>query len=162
MKRIFPFLICLCFLTFACGEDPNDVTPLDAEVVFEVNLSGDYSSSFVQDSVSAFLHSSQIIVKGFDASDNTVTVLIDPSFFAAGAQVVGTHEIGRDSKPARIVVGLADGSTFFISESGSLVVTDYSNNIIKGTFSFEGTKNGDSSSTIAGTNGKFTAVVGEI
>lgn len=162
MKRTFSFLVGFCFLAFACGENPDDITPLNAEVVFQVDLSGDFTSNFVQDSVSAFLHSNQIIIKGFDTDENIVTVTIDPSQFASGTQTVGTHEIAQSNSPAKVVVNVVDGSSLFIAESGSVIVTEYSNKIIKGTFSFEATKYGDTNSTISGTNGKFTAVVGEL
>ena len=157
MKKIFTLIIISCFI-ISCDNDANDIDPLDAEIVFEVDLDGTFTSAFVQDSVSAFLHAEQIIIKGFDANENTVSVLIDPANFSQGTEIVGTHEMGRTSAPTRAIVALAGGSAFFVSDSGSVTVTEYENNIMKGTFSFEATEN-NGSGQVSGMNGKFTAVI---
>ena len=159
MKKLSSLLVLLVIITSACDDDPNDVTPTDIDVIFSVDLSGDFNSSFSQDSVSAFYHSEQIIIKGFDVERNIVTVLIDPSFFTQTDQYVGDHTIGNSNTPARVVVELAGGAAFFISDSGTLSVTEFENNIIKGTFHFESTRHNDPTSHVSGVNGEFTVVV---
>ncbi|MGW8124131.1 hypothetical protein ACV07N_15840 [Roseivirga echinicomitans] len=159
MKKIYSLLIGLCLLTFACGEDPNDITALNADVVFKVDLSGAFTSNFVQDSVSSFTHANLIIIEGIDKNKNKVTVTIDPNYFASGANVKGSHEVGQGNAPARIVVNIIDGGLFYLAQSGNVTVTEYSNKVIKGTFSFEATEYKNNSSTVSGTNGQFTATL---
>lgn len=155
MKKLYA-LITLAFLIVSCDNDPDDQTPSNADIVFEVSLTGSFTSDFVQDSVSAFTHFEQIIIKGFDSDDNTVSILIDPANFSQGAEIIGTHEMGRDNTPTRAIVALSDGTTTYVSDSGTIVITQYANNIMKGTFSFEATEN-NGSGEVSGMNGKFTA-----
>ncbi len=156
MKRFTNLIVMLSFLIVSCGEsDPNDIDPIDIDVTFEVDLSGEFVSAFVQDSVSAFTHAELILIKGFDTGRNMVELIIDPSMIS---EIVGTHDVTRDSA-TRIRIQLADGTTFYLADSGTLTVTEYRNKVMKGTFNFESTKHNDPTKSVSGSSGVFVVAI---
>ncbi len=156
MKNAFILLSLFSLILLSCNEDPNDVTVVDTQGSFSVDLSGDKNETYTQDSLVAYLHSGLIIVKAYDASENVIWVFLDTSI---ASEIVGTHQIARFDAPAQININYADGSNNFSAESGTLTISAYDQKSIKGTFAFQAKDLQNTSVTLAGTNGQFSAVL---
>lgn len=155
-KLIFILTATISTFSFSCSEDPDDVNVIESKGSLTVDVTGSSEVMFVDDTLAAYTHSGLLIVKATDTDENNIWIMFDTKKITT---MVGDHNVARLNDEVQINFNMPGISTYYSAESGTVTVTEYDGQIIKGTFSFEAKNFSKQSEVISGKNGKFTGVM---
>ena len=149
-------ILLVTLVIFSCSEDPDDVKVTDQKGMLTVDISGTSTINFEDDTLTAYTHAGLFIVKASDLAENNIWIMLDMTKFD---KMVGEHSVARTGAEVQINFNLGDASHYYSATSGVVTVTEYDENFIKGTFSFDASDAGDASATISGANGQFSSTI---
>lgn len=155
-KGLFILTTSLAVLFFSCSEDPNDVTKIETNGSLSVEVTGAVDLMFDDDTLAAYTHAGLLIIKATDIDENNIWLLLDLNEIT---NMVGDHTVARLDGEVQINFNVTEGSKSFSAESGTVTVTEYNEETIKGAFTFEAKNFSNETETISGVNGQFTASI---